>query len=85
MSPVNPIPMPSAIHYELPLQLLEQEAHFALAHHSTQRQMLQELIATLRKALALQKRLEESCDRDGLPVEHRWSLTQRELDPTRLY
>jgi hypothetical protein len=82
---VNPIPIPSAIHYELPLQLLEQEAHFALVHHATQRQMVQELIATLRKALALQKRLEESCARDGLSVDHRWSLSHQELDPSQVH
>lgn len=84
MPPVNPIPIPSEIHYELPLQLLEQQSQFALSQNPTQRHIVQELIATLRKALALQKRLEESCVREGLAVDHRWSLTQSQIDITQV-
>lgn len=71
---MDSIPLPSPIHYEVPLQLLEQKASFALGGHPAQREMLHELMATLRKAMAQQRRLEESCARDGLAVEHRWSL-----------
>ncbi|NJN30070.1 MAG: DUF5340 domain-containing protein [Synechococcales cyanobacterium RM1_1_8] len=71
---MDPIPLPSPIHYEVPLRLLEQQASFAVAHHPTQRQMMYELIATLRKAMSQQKRLEESCSRDGLVFDHRWGI-----------
>lgn len=68
------IPLPSHIHYEVPLQLLEQKARFAVGGHPAQREMLHELIATLRKAMVQQRRLEESCERDGLEVDYRWGL-----------
>lgn len=38
------------------------------------REQVQQLIATLRKALAQQKQLEASCERAKLPIEYRWSL-----------
>jgi len=71
---LDSIPLPSPIHYEVPLQLLEQKACFAVGGHPAQREMLHELIATLRKAMVQQRRLEESCAREGLAVDHRWSL-----------
>lgn len=71
---MDSIPLPSPIHYEVPLQLLEQKARFAVGGHPAQREMLHELIATLRKAMVQQRRLEESCAREGLEVDHRWSL-----------
>lgn len=71
---MEPIPIPSHIHYEVPLQLLEQRTIFAVAHSGIQRELVHDLIVTLRKALAQQKRLEESCEQAGLPIEHRWSL-----------
>jgi hypothetical protein len=70
----HPIPLPSHIHYEVPLQLLEQQTTFKVSHYGVQRELVHELIITLRKALAQQKRLEESCEQAGLDVEHRWSL-----------
>jgi hypothetical protein len=86
---MEPIPIPSHIHYEVPLQLLEQQTLFAVTQHPLQRELVQELIITLRKALAQQKRLEESCEQAGLPIEHRWSLhhapeeTQKPLKDTK--
>jgi len=76
---MRPIPLPSHIHYELPLQLLEQHTVFVIDPQSHQREQLHELIITLRKALAQQKQLEESCSREGLPIEYRWSMSH--LDP----
>jgi hypothetical protein len=73
----DPIPLPSDIHYKVPLKLLEQKTAFAVAHHPAQRELVHELVITLRKALAQQRRLEESCRQAGLPVESCWSLEQR--------
>ena len=76
---MNPIPLPSHVHYELLLQLLERQTLFALGPHSAQREQTNQLIATLRKAFAQQKRLEESCRYANIPVESRWS-THRPLE-----
>ena len=70
---MRPIPVPSPIHYELPLRILERQTLHSVAQKPTQRQLVQELTVTLRKALALQKRLEESCAQNQLDVDHRWS------------
>lgn len=70
------IPLPSHIHYELLLQILERQTHFAVGQNGPQREKVQELIATVRKALAIQKQLETSCEIDNLPVEYRWSLNE---------
>lgn len=80
---MNPIPFPSHIHYELLLQLLERKTVFAIGQTSPQNEQVHELIITLRKALAQQKQLEESCDRANLSVEYHWSLNQ-EAEPTLL-
>ncbi|MEM9220647.1 MAG: DUF5340 domain-containing protein [Cyanobacteria bacterium P01_F01_bin.150] len=71
---MDPIPLPSHIHYELLLQLLEQQTLFAVGQNLEQRRQVQELIGTLRKALTQQKRLEEDCGRQQFPIEYRWSL-----------
>ncbi|MGB7708476.1 MAG: DUF5340 domain-containing protein [Microcoleus sp.] len=73
---MEPIPLPSYIHYELLLQLLERKTMFAVNQKSPQQAQVHQLIITLRKALALQKQLEQSCERSNLAVEHRWSLSQ---------
>lgn len=74
---MEPLPLPSHIHYESLLQILEQQTLFAVGGQSPQRQQVQELIATLRKALSQQKQLEASCDRAQIPIDYRWSLTQK--------
>lgn len=73
---MDPLPLPSHIHYESLLQILEQQTLFIVGNASPQRQQVQELIATLRKALSQQKQLEQSCDRAHIPVDYRWSLNQ---------
>lgn len=73
---MEPIPLPSHIHYELVLQLLERQTMFAL-NRSPQQEQAQQLIITLRKALAQQKHLEESCLRANLPIDYRWSLNEQ--------
>ncbi len=73
---MDSLPLPSHIHYESLLQILEQQTLFAVGNTSPQRQQVQELIATLRKALSQQKQLEQSCDRSQIPIDYRWSLNQ---------
>lgn len=74
---MSPIPVPSPIHYELPLQILERQTLHSVSQQPVQRQLVQELTVTLRKALALQRRLEESCAQSNIDVEHRWSLEEK--------
>lgn len=71
---MEPIPLPSPIHYELLLQLLERQTMPAVSQNPELRDQVNQLIVTLRKAAAQQKHLEESCQLDCLPVESRWSL-----------
>ena len=74
---MEPIPLPSHIHYELLLQLLERQTIFAVEHKSLMQEQVQQLIITLRKALAQQKQLEDSCKRAELPIDYRWSLNSK--------
>ena len=77
---MDPIPLPSHIHYELLLQLLERQTMFATRSYSPQQEQVHQLIATLRKALSQQKQLEESCHRAKIPVDYRWSLNLASLE-----
>ena len=70
------IPLPSPIHYELLLQLLEQQTMSAVSQNPTLREQVNQLIITLRKAAAQQKHLEESCQQSQIAIESRWSLNQ---------
>ncbi|UBF24588.1 DUF5340 domain-containing protein [Kovacikia minuta CCNUW1] len=78
---MEPIPLPSYIHYELLLQLLERQTMFSANSKPVVQEQVHQLIITLRKALAQQKHLEESCRRYNLPVEYRWSLNDRKPEP----
>ena len=71
---MEPIPLPSHIHYELLLQMLERQTTPIVDRNSAIHPQVQQLIITLRKALSQQKQLEEKCQRYKLPVEYRWSL-----------
>lgn len=68
------LPLPSHIHYELLLQLLERQTLPSLESGSAHYLQVQNVIIHLRKALSYQKQLEETCRNCGLTVEHRWSL-----------
>ncbi|NEQ78940.1 MAG: DUF5340 domain-containing protein, partial [Moorea sp. SIO2I5] len=48
---MDPIPLPSYIHYELLLQLLERQTAFATSQNPQLREQVHQLISTLRKAL----------------------------------
>jgi hypothetical protein len=82
---VNPIPVPSHIHYELLLQLLERQTlpamqdHHAPAfapHSRMAREQIQSMIVMVRKAIALQRQLEETLEQQGIPISYRWSLNE---------
>ncbi len=77
---MEPIPLPSHIHYELLLQLLERQTMAAMGQQSPAQAQVHQLIITLRKALAIQKQLEENCQRNHLPIEYRWSLNNLTSD-----
>lgn len=77
------VPLPSHIHYELLLQLLERQTLLAIEPSSPLYPQVQEMIIHLRKALVCQKQLEASCACANLTVEHRWSLNNHSL-PERI-
>lgn len=79
---MEPIPLPSHIHYELLLQLLERQTLFTVT--GQQREQVQQLIIVLRKALAQQKHLEGELERLNLPIEYRWSLNSVEMPTVTL-
>ncbi|MGB7084426.1 MAG: DUF5340 family protein [Phormidesmis sp.] len=72
----HPLPLPSHVHYELLLQLLERQTAQEIRQTPPQKEQLQALIGTLRKAFSQQKELEESCRRSHIPVEYHWSLNE---------
>jgi Family of unknown function (DUF5340) len=68
------IPLPSPIHYELLLQMLERQTMSAVGQNQALRQQVNQLIITLRKAAVQQKHLEEACQFSAVEIDHRWSL-----------
>ncbi|MGF1523642.1 MAG: DUF5340 domain-containing protein [Leptolyngbyaceae cyanobacterium] len=68
------IPLPSHVHYELLLRLLEQQTSFSVYEEPSLKTEVNELIITLRKALSQQRKLEEDCERLGIAIDYRWSL-----------
>ncbi|MGQ9866609.1 MAG: DUF5340 family protein [Pseudanabaenaceae cyanobacterium] len=85
---MNPIPVPSPIHYELLLQLLERQTLPALEaaqqdaqHGKAAAELLpdvQQALVLVRKAASIQRQLEADCAYRGLPVTYRWSLNETE-------
>lgn len=73
------IPLPSHIHYELLLQLLERQTLVAADKTPLLREQVQQLIVTLRKALAQQRQIETVCEQGNLAYEYRWSLHSLDL------
>ncbi|MEO1375267.1 MAG: DUF5340 domain-containing protein [Cyanobacteria bacterium J06635_10] len=68
------IPLPSPIHYELLLQLLERQTMSAVNNDPNLRNQVNQLIITLRKAAVQQKQLEQVCACSSRSVSHRWSI-----------
>jgi hypothetical protein len=79
---MEPIPLPSPIHYELVLQLLEQQTLSAVRQNPALREQVNQLIITLRKAAAQQKQLETICQQARLEYEFRWSINHHSVEPT---
>jgi hypothetical protein len=71
---MDQIPLPSSIHYELILQLLEKQTMTAVNQNPRLRSQVNDLIITMRKAASQQKRLEEVFAAAGMEVEYRWSI-----------
>jgi Family of unknown function (DUF5340) len=78
-----PIPLPSHIHYELLLQLLERQSLLAAGQKPAIQDQVQQLIVTMRKAVAQQKHLEATCERHGIAIDYRWSLNGEAERPNR--
>ncbi len=77
------IPIPSHIHYELLLQLLERQTLPAIAQSDrVAREQIQSAIIMLRKALASQKQFEAVCEQQSIPTTYRWSLNELPLTPS---
>jgi hypothetical protein len=76
------LPLPSHVHYELLLQLLERQTLLAASQHPDLHGQVNQLIITLRKAVAQQKQIEDSCDRQRLRVDYRWPLNQMQSSET---
>jgi Family of unknown function (DUF5340) len=74
------IPLPSPIHYELLLQLLERQTMSAVSQNPDLRHQVNQLIITLRKAAVQQKHLEEICQYSAVMVDHRWSLNHHNAE-----
>ncbi|MEO1186444.1 MAG: DUF5340 domain-containing protein, partial [Cyanobacteria bacterium J06636_27] len=68
------IPLPSPVHYELLLQLLERQTMNAVNQDPNLRNQVNQLIITLRKAAVQQKQLEQVCQVSSMEVSHRWSI-----------
>ena len=68
------IKLPSLVHYELILQVLERQTMIAADRDPIVRDRVQQLIVTLRKALSQHKLLEDTCTHQQIEVEHVWSL-----------
>jgi Family of unknown function (DUF5340) len=72
---VSKIQLPSLIHYELVLQILEKQTLPASDDQDPQvRQQVQQLIVTMRKAISQQRLLEKDCQHRHIEVEHHWGL-----------
>ncbi|MEM6446388.1 MAG: DUF5340 domain-containing protein [Cyanobacteria bacterium J06642_2] len=69
------IPIPSHAHYEMLLEMLEQQTLPAVETEDfASRARAQELIITLRKALSQQRQLESDWRQRGVEMDYRWSL-----------
>jgi Family of unknown function (DUF5340) len=68
------INLPSLVHYELTLQVLERQTMTIADRDPIVKERVQQLIVTLRKALSQQKLLEDICNNRQIEVEHVWGL-----------
>jgi hypothetical protein len=71
---MDKIRIPSLIHYELVLQVLERQTTPDANLDPAISDRVKELIVTLRKALSQHKALEQACNLQHREIEHVWSL-----------
>lgn len=76
---MKPIPLPSHVHYELLLQLLERKTLMAAEQQPVLKDHVRQLIISLRKAFAQQKQLEDICKQTHVPCEFLWSLNSKSV------
>jgi Family of unknown function (DUF5340) len=82
---MSKIQLPSLIHYELVLQILEKQTLPDSDEQDPQvRQQVQQLIVTMRKAISQQRLLEEDCLRRQIGIEHHWGLNTPAVTPLDL-
>jgi hypothetical protein len=67
------LPLPSHIHYELLLEMLERQS-VRSTEDPILKEQVQQIIFTLRKAYSQQKQLETNCSYRRVPVDYRWSM-----------
>ncbi len=77
---MNPLPLPSHVHYQLLLEILERQTVIVSDQYPALRGQVQQLMFSLRKALAQQKQLEDICQQTKVPYEYRWSNEGRPLE-----
>jgi hypothetical protein len=78
---VNKLQLPSLIHYELVLQILEKQTLPGSDYQDPiVRQQVQQLIVTMRKAISQQRILMEECGRRQIEVEQKWGLNNPSID-----
>lgn len=68
------INLPSLVHYEIILQVLERQTMMVADRDPIVRERVQQLIVTLRKALSQHKLLENVCTNQQMEVEHVWGI-----------
>lgn len=78
---MEPIPLPSPIHYELVLQLLERQTMLAVRQNPVLYEQVTQLLITLRKAAAQQKQVEAICQQTQQEFEFRWSINHHCCEP----
>ncbi|MGQ9838074.1 MAG: DUF5340 domain-containing protein [Cyanobacteriota bacterium] len=72
------IPVPAHVHYEFLLRVLERQTFLAVEEQDfNNRARMQELINSLRKALAQQQQLEEDWRQRGYQVDYRWNMEEQ--------
>jgi hypothetical protein len=70
---MNPTPLTSYAHYKFLLNLLERQTLESVEHETVLREQTQQIIVSLRKALAQQKQLESFLEQLHLPYEYHFS------------
>jgi hypothetical protein len=65
--------LPSRIHYELLLEMLERQSLRSTEDPSIKEQ-IQQIIFTVRKAYSQQKQIEINCFQHRIEIDYRWSV-----------